>query len=95
MTAGLLPIWKLSDNMQLRGECHAFMPMRKILADENMCPYYGKWLSDPEFFGEVSVVYNLPFASLNVYGNYMSYPARNWNFGISFGLFFLAPKFLR
>lgn len=95
MTAGLLPIWKLSDNMQLRGECHAFMPMRKILADENMSPYYGKWLSDPEFFGEVSVVYNLPFASLNVYGNYMSYPARNWNFGISFGLFFLAPKFLR
>jgi len=71
------------------------MPMRKILANEQMQPYYGKWFSDPEFFGELSVVYNLPFASINLYGNYMSYPARNWNFGISFGLFFLAPKFLR
>lgn len=95
MTAGLLPIWKMRDNLQLRGECHLFMPMRKILADENMRPYYGKWLSDPEFFGELSIVYNLPFASLNLYGNYMSYPMRNWNFGISFGLFFLAPQFLR
>lgn len=95
VTAGVLPIWKLSSAMQLRGECHLFMPTRKILADEQHQPYYGKWLSDPEFFGELSLVYNLPFASVNLYGNYMSYPARNWNFGISFGLFFLAPKFLR
>lgn len=95
MTAGVLPIWKMRDNLQLRGECHLFMPMRKILDDEDSRPYYGKWLSDPEFFGELSIVYNLPFASLNLYGNYMSYPARNWNFGISFGLFFLAPRFLR
>lgn len=96
VTAGLCPIWKLTDNMQVRGEFHGFMPMRKILQESGTGrPYYGRWFSDPEFFGELAVVYNLPFASINLYGNYMSYPAKNWNMGVSFGLFFLAPKLLQ
>lgn len=96
VTLGLLPIVRISDKFQLRGEFHGFMPVRKIrksLSDSH--PYYGRWFSDPEFFGELSLVYNLPFASLNLYGNYATYPSSDWNFGISFGLFFLAPKFLR
>ena len=96
IAAGLLPIWKFNETLQLRGTFHAFLPFRKIKENPvDFTPYYGRWFSDPEFFGEAAFVVGLPFASLSVYGNYMSYPARNWNFGISFGLFFLAPKFLR
>ncbi|MCM1518163.1 MAG: patatin-like phospholipase family protein [Pseudoflavonifractor sp.] len=96
ITLGLLPIVRIADKFQLRGEFHGFMPFRKIKKSSlTSRPYYGRWFSDPEFFGELSLVYNLPFASLNLYGNYATYPASNWNFGISFGLFFLAPKFLR
>lgn len=94
--AGIKPIWKLSKNIQIRGEFHSFLPFRKI--KENIIdfsPYYGKWFANPEFFGEISAVMHLPFASLSAYGNYLSYPNNNWNFGFSFGLFFLAPKFLR
>ena len=40
-------------------------------------------------------MYNLPFASVCGYVNYLSYPARNWNFGLSFGLFIHALPFLR
>ena len=29
-----------------------------------------------EFIGELAAVYNFPFASLSLYGNYLSYPAR-------------------
>lgn len=96
VTLGVLPIMRLADKLQLRGEFHGFMPMRKIKKQRGTSrPYYGRWFSDPEFFGELSLVYNLPFASLNLYGNYATYPANNWNVGISFGLFFLAPKFLK
>ena len=94
-TLGLKPIWRISSTLQLRGEFHAFMPFRKIKENTiDFTPYYGKWFANPEFLGEVSVVFRLPFASLSAYGNYMSYPARNWGFGLSFGLFFMAPKFI-
>ncbi len=96
VTAGLLPILKLSDNMQFRGTFHAFLPFRKINENKaDFSPYYGRWFSDPEFFGEAEFVVTLPFASLSAYINHMSFPARNWNFGITFGVFVLAPKFLR
>lgn len=95
-TVGVKPIWRISDNVQFRGDFHCFLPFRKIMEDiTDNSPYYGKWFSNPEFMGEVSFVLNLPFASLSAYANYMSYPARNWNFGFSLGHFFIAPKFLR
>ncbi len=95
-TIGLKPIWKISDALQLRGEFHAFMPFRQIKENPvGFTPYYGKWFANREFFNELSLVMNLPFASISAYGNYMSFPKDNWNFGISFGLFFIAPKFER
>lgn len=90
---GLVPIWKINDNLQARSSFHCFLPYRKIDENkQNFSPYYGKRFSDPEFFGELAVVYNFPIASLSLYGNYMS--TRDWNFGVSFGIFILAPKFL-
>lgn len=94
--AGIIPVWSPLDNLQLRGEFHCFLPYKKIVAAEDgYSARYGNLLSNPQFFGELAAVYNFPFASLSFYGNYQSYPARNWNCGLSFGLFFLAPKFLR
>ncbi len=98
--AGVVPFWKPNDNLSVRTTFNVFLPMRAIremgdvsLSERNV--EYGKWFSNPKFFGELAMVYTLPFASLSAYCNYMSYPARNWNVGISFGLFVLAPKFLR
>lgn len=93
VTAGLVPIWLINDNLQLRGMAHCFMPYRRILPGENMAPRYGKRLADPSFFGEIAAVYNFPFASLSLYGNYSDAPSRRWSCGISFGLFFIAPSF--
>ena len=93
--AGLVPIWKVMDNLQLRTEFYAFAPFRPILENDDHSPCYGKWLSHVSYMGEAAIVYNFNFASLSIYGNYLSYPAKNWNFGISFGLLFNAPRFLR
>ncbi len=95
MTGGIIPIWKLSSTMQLRGTFHAFLPFRKIIANTDLTPCYGKIFANPEFFGETTFAVTLPFATLSAYANYISYPARNWNFGLSLGVFILAPKFLR
>ncbi len=95
VTGGVVPVFKITETLQLRGSFHGFMPFRKIMEGDGYVAKYGKWFANPQFFGEMAAVVSLPFASLSLYGNYTSYPANNWNFGISFGVFMLAPKFLR
>ncbi len=94
--ATVMPFWKMNDSFSVRFNISGFMPLRKIInSGEGSEAHFGRWFSDPAFFGELTAAYALPFATLRGYVNYMSYPARNWNCGLSLGLFFLAPKFLR
>lgn len=96
VTAGLVPIWKFSDRVSARGAFHAFVPWRPIeqsAADGGA--RYGRWFSRADFYGELSAVVSLPFASLTVYGNYQTIPGNRWGLGVSFGVFILAPRFLR
>lgn len=94
VAGGLIPIIKLNDKFQFRTEFYAFLPFRKINEGQNFKAEYGKWFHDLSYMGEASLVYNLPFASFSIYGNHLSFPHNNWNFGVSFGLLFTAPKFL-
>ena len=88
------PIWKVSSTFQLRADLHGFLPMRKILpAYEGPGARYGRWLHDPEFFGELRGQLNLPFGTVSAYANYAT-GGTGWNFGLSIGTFILAPKFL-
>jgi len=93
--AGVVPIVKLSNTLQIRTTLNGFLPWRKFLKNEAGGVKLGNILDSPQFFGECAMVLKLPFANISVYGNYFSYPARNWNCGISLGLFNLAPKFLK
>ncbi len=95
-TVGVIPVVKLSDNLQIRGEAHMFMPFRSIMPAADGGAKYGKWFHDPHWIGDFSVVYNFPFkASLAGYVNYIDSPGDKWSVGLSFGLFFRAPQFLR
>ena len=56
----------------------------------------GDWFAHPEFAGELDLVYNLPFASICGYVNYLSYPSNNWGGGVIFRAYsLLSSKFLR
>ncbi|MDE5773347.1 MAG: patatin-like phospholipase family protein [Muribaculaceae bacterium] len=99
---GFLPIWNPMSKLQLRGSFFGYQPIRRVVEDESVYGrkwsgrlQYDGWLKGTQFIGEVAAVYNFPFASLSVYGNYLSNPRKNWNFGISFGLYFQAPRFIR
>lgn len=94
VATGLVPVWNPVGKLQLRGDFYLYSPIRELVPKGHSAKYTG-WFPRAEFIGEVAVVYNFSFASLSLYGNYLSYPARNWNFGINFGLLFMAPKLLR
>ena len=88
------PVWKLSGSFQMRGVLDGFLPLRKIeCGPEGTVPYYGKWMSNPEFFGELQLRFKLPLGTVSAYGNYTT-GGIGWNFGISIGTFILAPRFL-
>ena len=95
VAGGIVPIFNIIDNLQLRTEVYAFSPMREICPGDNDTASYGHWFGSINFMGEASVVYNFSFASLSIYGNYVNSPKSRWNFGVSFGFFIPAPKFLR
>ena len=92
---GVVPVWSPVGKLQIRGDFYAYSPMRAVVNNGNGVATYGGWFRKMEFIGEAAVVYNFPFASLSVYGNFLSYPARNWNFGINLGLLFHAPRLFR
>lgn len=92
---GFIPTWQPIANLQLRGDFYLFAPVRDMRCDNAGMPYYDGWFRKSEFLGELAAVYNFNFASLALYGNYLSYPKGNWSFGLSFGLLFEAPRFIR
>lgn len=95
IAAGVVPVYRYNDNLSARVLCSAFMPLRKILELPDGSAAYGRWFSHPEFYGEADITYKFPFATLSAYLNYSSFPARNWNVGLSFGIYLHAPNFLR
>lgn len=96
LAAGITPVWIPFQRAQVRLTANMFLPFRKFrMAPDGIGVTYGDWFSDPEFIAELDLVYNLPFASVCAYANYLSYPSSNWNVGLSFGLYFTASKFLR
>ncbi len=95
IAAGIIPIWKIINNLQLRTEFYAFAPLRPIVEDDNFQAKFGKPFEYITYFGEAALVYSLPWASLSLYGNYCSEPTSQWNFGISLGIQLFAPKFIQ
>ena len=92
---GIVPIWKMSGIMQLRGRADVFVPMRPIFAQADGTARYGDWFSRVSFFGQIEAIVTLPFANVSAYTHYAGVPSGRWNFGLTFGLFLQAPKFLR
>lgn len=93
--AGVVPVFRYSDALSARIGTYGFLPLRRICErPDSYEACYGRWFSDPEFFGEAAVVYKLPFAAITGWCNYSTGATAGWNVGISFGVYLSAPKFL-
>lgn len=95
VAAGGVVVVPLSKALQVRGNIYGYMPIRKILPDEDEKARFGNWLNTPECIGELNVVYSLPFADISAYANYTTSPADRWSFGVSIGAFIIPELFLR
>lgn len=94
LAIGLIPAWIPVQGFQIRGDFYAYNKIRNVVRAENGRAVSSGWFPKTNFITQVSAIYSLPFAAISVYGNYISYPRRNWNFGINLGLFFQAPRLL-
>lgn len=95
VAVGVIPVWRVIPNLQLRGDFYTFMPVRDMVPGAKGQAVYDGWFRHPRFLCEAAAIYNFPFASLSLYVNYLSRAAKNWHFGLAFGLVFDTPKFLR
>jgi NTE family protein len=94
IAGGLIPIWKMNSTLHLRGDFDVFCPVYPIVRGELNTGVYGKTFTKPAYLGEISLVAQLPFMSISLFGNYYSYPAENWNFGLNIGYLIFGPKFI-
>ena len=95
VAAGVMHVFRILDNLQIRGGIYGFSPMRHIVEDSKGQAAYSGWFDTVNFAGEIAAVYRFPFAALSLYGDYHNYHSSNWNVGISFGLYIPAVRFLR
>lgn len=91
---GFIPIWKINRLLHLRGEFYAFVPFYEIMRGADERPYYGKFMNNFDYMGEMSLVLQLPFVSISLYANGYSYPKQNFNFGLNIGYLIFNSKML-
>ena len=95
VSVSLEPVYKLTSSFQLRSSLHGFLPLRSIKAvDNGPGVRYGRWLSEPEFFGELRAQFSLPLGTVSAYADYAT-GGQGWSFGVAIGTFILAPDFLQ
>jgi NTE family protein len=95
LAGGIIPIWKLNAAIHLRGDFHGFLPIYPIRRGENDKARYSQLFTHPAYFGEISLVAQLPFMSVSLFANHYSYPKNNWNFGLNIGYLIFGPKFIQ
>lgn len=90
---GVVPVYKYNSSLSARLSANVFVPARPIVETGDGGVRYGKWFGEAHFFGELDIVYHLPFVSVCGYCNYSSSQNR-FNVGISLGIYIPAPSFL-
>lgn len=102
VAAGITPVLKMSRIVHLRADVFCFAPFYEIKRKTEYTesghysdtPYYGRFMRNYEFMGELALVVQLPFASISLYGNGYSYPKKDFNFGLNIGYLIFNKRML-
>lgn len=87
--AGAVPIWKLTNMLQLRGNFNIFLPYERIGS--------AKKLDTVEFMGQVAAVASIKKIDVAAFADYRTgrHGRGGWFGGIAIGIFMPAPSFLK
>ncbi len=93
LAATVVPVYKFNSSLSARFSASVFAPLRGIREGDVGTARFGRCFDSTEFFGELNLVYALPFGNIAGYCNYSSSPGK-FHGGISFGIYLPAPSFL-
>lgn len=83
--AGLIPLFKLNNTIQIRLEGYAFMPLRPILQANDNTAMYGSYFSRIGHVAELSVVGQFSTIVAAAFLHHSSSPINPWTAGITVG----------
>ena len=90
---GLIPIVKFSNIFNLRTEGYCFLPIKKIILNNDNKIGYKDFFSKPSWLAESTIVCNLPFTTIGLFVNYCNNPKYGWNVGLNIGYLIRLPSF--
>ena len=93
LAATVVPVYKFNSSLSARFSASVFAPLRGIHEGDGGTARFGRCFDSTEFFGELNLVYALPFGNIAGYCNYSSSPGK-FHGGMSFGIYLPAPSFL-
>ena len=96
VAAGLKPIFKINNYLHIRFENYLFLPYSIIQPTASLGAKYGNYshFSKAYFLTELLGVFQLKYLSIGLYGNYYSYPKKNWNVGLNIGFLIKHDKLI-
>lgn len=83
-SGGLITVWSIKKNIDLRAEAYVFQPFGKILSDEQNRPYYDH-TPDQFFMGSGSVIVHTPIGPASISANYFDQSIDQWSVIFNFG----------
>lgn len=91
---GIKPIYKFNNMFHFRSEFYGFLPIFPIQKNNLNKAVYGKAFTEFNYFGQLSMVCTLPFASISAYFNYYRHPDHIWNLGLTIGWQIFNDRFI-
>ena len=91
---GLIPVFKLNDIFQIRGEIYGFFPYKTIKEDIKGHPYYAKHFSNIEYMTELTIACKFSALTLAAWADYYSSHKESLKVGITLGWFMFNERFI-
>ena len=91
---GIMPVYKLNDILQVRGEFYGFFPYKTIKEDSTGGSYYAKRLQDIEYITELTVACKFSSLTLAAWADYYSSHKKSIKVGLTLGWFMFNERFI-
>ena len=92
--AGLIPIYKISDILQLRGEVYGFLPYKTIGENPDGSSYYKKHFEGFEYIAQLSLACKFSSLTLSGWADYYSSHKKTIKVGLTLGWFMFNERFI-
>lgn len=93
--AGMQLIYNLSDNVDLRTEGYAFVPIYRIDRNKYNQPFYSDELYSVSWISSANLIYHSPLGPVSASLNYYQGKDKPWSFLVSFGYVLHNKRFLK